>query len=157
MGPDSCVRGEVCAVKIPPWTRITQVNFWGKMVKISVVKTKAYADQKPGTSGLRKRVTVFQKNEHYAENFIQSIISVVEPGVRQASTLVVGGDGRFFMKDAIQLIVQIAAANGVNKIVQWLATPREASLLARVKLPSFLAMHARETCFAPEQVVITML
>lgn len=87
----------------------------GKMVKITVVKTKPYTDQKPGTSGLRKRVTVFQQNQHYAENFIQSIISVIEPAERQTATLVVGGDGRFFMKDAIQLIVQIAAANGVSR------------------------------------------
>lgn len=84
------------------------------MVKITTVKTKPYPDQKPGTSGLRKRVTVFQQNQHYAENFIQSIISVIEPAQRQAASLVVGGDGRFFMKDAIQLIVQIAAANGVS-------------------------------------------
>lgn len=84
------------------------------MVKITTVKTKPYTDQKPGTSGLRKRVTVFQQNQHYAENFIQSIISVIEPSQRQAASLVVGGDGRFFMKDAIQLIVQIAAANGVS-------------------------------------------
>ena len=84
------------------------------MVKITVVKTKPYTDQKPGTSGLRKRVTVFQQNEHYAENFIQSILSVVEPSERQAATLVVGGDGRFYMKEAIQLIVQISAANGVS-------------------------------------------
>ncbi|KAG8003192.1 Phosphoglucomutase-1 [Nibea albiflora] len=86
---------------------------WGSnMVKVTTVKTKPYTDQKPGTSGLRKRVTVFQQNQHYAENFIQSIISVIEPAERQAASLVVGGDGRFFMKDAIQLIVQIAAANG---------------------------------------------
>lgn len=84
------------------------------MVKITTVKTKPYADQKPGTSGLRKRVTVFQQNQHYAENFIQSTISVIEPAERQAASLVVGGDGRFFMKDAIQLIIQIAAANGVS-------------------------------------------
>lgn len=84
------------------------------MVKITTVKTKPYSDQKPGTSGLRKRVTVFQQNQNYAENFIQSVISVVEPGQRQGASLVVGGDGRFFMKDAIQLIVQIAAANGVS-------------------------------------------
>uniref|UniRef100_A0A8C4ZXL6 EF-hand calcium binding domain 7 n=1 Tax=Gadus morhua TaxID=8049 RepID=A0A8C4ZXL6_GADMO len=87
------------------------------MVKITVVKTKPYTDQKPGTSGLRKRVTVFQQNEHYAENFIQSILSVVEPSERQAATLVVGGDGRFYMKEAIQLIVQIAAANGIGHLV----------------------------------------
>lgn len=97
------------------YTGVTIGARWGsKMVKITTVKTKPYTDQKPGTSGLRKRVTVFQQNQHYAENFIQSIISVIEPAERQTATLVVGGDGRFFMKDAIQLIVQISAANGVS-------------------------------------------
>lgn len=84
------------------------------MVKIVTVKTQAYPDQKPGTSGLRKRVKVFQSNANYAENFIQSILSTVEPAQRQEATLVVGGDGRFYMKEAIQLIVRIAAANGVR-------------------------------------------
>lgn len=84
------------------------------MVKIVTVKTQAYPDQKPGTSGLRKRVKVFQSSTNYAENFIQSIISTVEPAQRQEATLVVGGDGRFYMKEAIQLIVRIAAANGVS-------------------------------------------
>ncbi|KPP67785.1 hypothetical protein Z043_113582, partial [Scleropages formosus] len=82
------------------------------MAKIVTVKTKPYTDQKPGTSGLRKRVTVFQKNENYAENFIQSIISAIEPAERPQGTLAVGGDGRFFMTHAIELIVRIAAANG---------------------------------------------
>lgn len=84
------------------------------MVKIVTVKTRAYPDQKPGTSGLRKRVKVFQSSANYAENFIQSIISTVEPAQRQEATLVVGGDGRFYMKEAIQLIVRVAAANGVR-------------------------------------------
>lgn len=84
------------------------------MVKIVTVKTQAYPDQKPGTSGLRKRVKVFQSNANYAENFIQSIVSTVDPALRQEATLVVGGDGRFYMTEAIQLIVRIAAANGVR-------------------------------------------
>ncbi|KAK2540540.1 Pgm1 [Columba guinea] len=83
------------------------------MVHIATVKTKPYGDQKPGTSGLRKRVAVFQSNAHYTENFIQSILATVPPTERQEATLVVGGDGRFYMKDAIQLIVRIAAANGL--------------------------------------------
>lgn len=86
------------------------------MVKIVTVKTQAYPDQKPGTSGLRKRVKVFQSNANYAENFIQSIVSTVEPALRQEATLVVGGDGRFYMTEAIQLIVRIAAANGVRDV-----------------------------------------
>ncbi|NXK55712.1 PGM1 protein, partial [Chauna torquata] len=81
------------------------------MVRIVTVKTKPYADQKPGTSGLRKRVAVFQSNAHYAENFIQSILATLPPAERQAATLVVGGDGRFYMRDAVRIIVRIAAAN----------------------------------------------
>ncbi|XP_056114793.1 phosphoglucomutase-1 [Rhinichthys klamathensis goyatoka] len=107
------------------------------MVKITVIKTKPYPDQKPGTSGLRKRVTVFQQNQHYAENFIQSIISTVDPSQRQEGTLVVGGDGRFFMKEAIQLIVQIAAANGIGKLVIGqdgiMSTPAVSCVIRKIK------------------------
>ncbi|KAK3556764.1 hypothetical protein QTP70_016687 [Hemibagrus guttatus] len=107
------------------------------MVKITVVKTNAYSDQKPGTSGLRKRVTVFQQNPNYAENFIQSIISAIEPSQRQGGTLVVGGDGRFFMKDAIQLIVQIAAANGIGQLVIGqngiMSTPAVSCVIRKLK------------------------
>uniref|UniRef100_A0A674MCI9 EF-hand calcium binding domain 7 n=1 Tax=Takifugu rubripes TaxID=31033 RepID=A0A674MCI9_TAKRU len=99
--------------------------------------TKPYTDQKPGTSGLRKRVTVFQQNQHYAENFIQSVLSVVEPAQRQAASLVVGGDGRFFMKDAIQLIVQIAAANGIGHLVIGqngiMSTPAVSCVIRKIK------------------------
>uniref|UniRef100_A0A8C8G793 Phosphoglucomutase 1 n=1 Tax=Oncorhynchus tshawytscha TaxID=74940 RepID=A0A8C8G793_ONCTS len=107
------------------------------MTKITVVKTKAYPDQKPGTSGLRKRVTVFQTNEHYAENFIQSIISCIEPAERQPGLLVVGGDGRFFMKDAIKLIIQIAAANGIGHLVIGqngiMSTPAVSCVIRKLK------------------------
>uniref|UniRef100_A0A8C2K5W4 Phosphoglucomutase 1 n=1 Tax=Cyprinus carpio TaxID=7962 RepID=A0A8C2K5W4_CYPCA len=107
------------------------------MVKITVIKTKPYTDQKPGTSGLRKRVTVFQQNQHYAENFIQSIISTIDSAQRQEGTLVVGGDGRFFMKDAIQLIVQIAAANGIGRLVIGqngiMSTPAVSCVIRKIK------------------------
>ncbi|XP_033883434.3 phosphoglucomutase-1 isoform X2 [Acipenser ruthenus] len=107
------------------------------MPKIATVKTKAYTDQKPGTSGLRKRVTVFQQNQHYAENFIQSIISATDPAVRQEGTLVVGGDGRFFMKEAIQLIIQISAANGIGRLVIGqngiLSTPAVSCIIRKIK------------------------
>ncbi|XP_006634914.1 phosphoglucomutase-1 isoform X2 [Lepisosteus oculatus] len=107
------------------------------MTKITTVKTKPYTDQKPGTSGLRKRVTVFQKNENYAENFIQSIISTIDPAERQEGTLVVGGDGRFYMKEAIQLIIQIAAANGIGRLVIGqngiLSTPAVSCIIRKIK------------------------
>ncbi|NXU70601.1 PGM1 protein, partial [Oreotrochilus melanogaster] len=107
------------------------------MVRIVAVKTKPYGDQKPGTSGLRKRVKVFQSNANYTENFIQSILATVPPAERQEATLVVGGDGRFYMKDAIQLIVRIAAANGIGRLVIGqhgiLSTPAVSCIIRKIK------------------------
>ncbi|WPK25400.1 hypothetical protein PUMCH_002713 [Australozyma saopauloensis] len=79
------------------------------------VATTAFQDQKPGTSGLRKKVVVFQQ-PNYTENFIQAILEAIPEGV-EGSTLVVGGDGRYYNDQVIQLIVQIAAANGVKKLI----------------------------------------
>merc|ERR1719354_1066215 len=79
------------------------------------VSTKPFTDQKPGTSGLRKPVKTFEQ-EHYTENFIQSIFNAVGD-VLHGRTLVVGGDGRYFVKDAIKIIIQVAAANKVGKLI----------------------------------------
>lgn len=77
-----------------------------------VVKTTAYEGQKPGTSGLRKAVKVFQQ-QNYTENFVQAVLDAVQPSAA-GSTLVVGGDGRFFCAEAVDVIIKIAAANGVR-------------------------------------------
>ncbi|EEQ36300.1 putative phosphoglucomutase [Clavispora lusitaniae] len=79
------------------------------------IATTPFQDQKPGTSGLRKKVTVFQQ-PHYTENFIQAILEAIPEGAENA-TLVIGGDGRYYNDHVIQLIVQIAAANGVSKLI----------------------------------------
>ncbi|MCG8506225.1 MAG: alpha-D-glucose phosphate-specific phosphoglucomutase, partial [Sphingomonadales bacterium] len=81
---------------------------------IRTVETTPFEGQKPGTSGLRKKVTVFQQ-PHYLENFVQAAFNALE-GLADA-TLVIGGDGRFHNAEAIQTILKMAAANGVGKAV----------------------------------------
>ncbi len=79
---------------------------------LRTVSTQAFPDQKPGTSGLRKKVAVFQQ-PHYLENFVQSIFDAV--AIPAGATLVLGGDGRYYNREAIQLILKMAAANGVAR------------------------------------------
>lgn len=81
---------------------------------IREVATTAFTDQKPGTSGLRKKVPVFQQ-PGYAENFIQSIFDSLEGFEGQA--LVIGGDGRFYNREVIQTAIRMAAANGFGTII----------------------------------------
>jgi phosphoglucomutase len=78
------------------------------------IKTQAFTDQKPGTSGLRKQVSVFQQ-PHYLENFVQSTFNAI--GGCEGKTLVVGGDGRYHNDVAIQTIIKMAAANGCKKVL----------------------------------------
>jgi phosphoglucomutase len=78
------------------------------------VATTPFADQKPGTSGLRKKVPVFQQ-ENYAENFVQSLFDSLDGFA--GSTLVLGGDGRYFNREVIQTVIRMAAANGFGEVV----------------------------------------
>jgi phosphoglucomutase len=82
-------------------------------MKIQNITTQPFSDQKPGTSGLRKLVSVFQQ-PHYLENFVQSTFDSI--GDVQGKTLVLGGDGRYYNRQAIQIILKMAAANGVGQI-----------------------------------------
>lgn len=77
------------------------------------VTTKPFDGQKPGTSGLRKGVKVYQQ-EHYTENFVQCTLTAALGDKLVGSTLAVGGDGRYFGKEATLKIIQICAANGVR-------------------------------------------
>ncbi len=97
---------------------------------VTVVTTSPFADQRPGTSGLRKRTPVFQQ-PHYLENFVQALLE--EAALPAGATLVVGGDGRYLNRDAIQTIIRMAVASGVTRIQVgrggWLSTPAASHLI----------------------------
>ena len=86
-------------------------------MNIQQIKTTPYDDQKPGTSGLRKNTQVFLTKKYYTENFIQSIFMAMSSKVRNGATLVVGGDGRYYMKQTINTIIKMAAGNGIGRLI----------------------------------------
>jgi phosphoglucomutase len=81
---------------------------------VRTVATTPFEDQKPGTSGLRKKVPVFQQ-PGYVENFVQAIFDSLEGFAGE--TLVVGGDGRYHNREAVQTILKMAAANGFGRVL----------------------------------------
>ncbi|XP_030749057.1 phosphoglucomutase isoform X2 [Sitophilus oryzae] len=109
-----------------------------------IAQTLPFEDQKPGTSGLRKKVRVFmQKN--YTENFIQCIFDALGDKLK-GSTLVVGGDGRYFSKPAINTIIRIASANEVSKLIIGqlgiLSTPAVSALIREHKVLGGIVLTA---------------
>ncbi|VVC32519.1 Hypothetical protein CINCED_3A020357 [Cinara cedri] len=117
------------------------------------VQTKPYDGQKPGTSGLRKAVKVFQQ-PNYTENFIQAILSAVQPSA-EGSTLVVGGDGRYFGTEAVDLIIKIAAANGVKKLIVGhkgiLSTPAVSCIIRKYKATGGIVLTASHNPGGPDR------
>ncbi|MEC4812930.1 MAG: alpha-D-glucose phosphate-specific phosphoglucomutase [Scytonema sp. PMC 1069.18] len=99
---------------------------------IKTVPTQPFTDQKPGTSGLRKKVTAFEQ-PHYLENFVQSIFDSLEG--YQGKTLVLGGDGRYYNRPAIQTILKMAAANGFGRVMVGhggiLSTPATSAIIRK--------------------------
>ena len=83
---------------------------------VCVVSTSPFAGQKPGTSGLRKKVTEFLDTPKYAENFVQATLSAMGDRLH-GSTLVVGGDGRYGTVETVVKIIKMAAANKVGIIL----------------------------------------
>jgi phosphoglucomutase len=114
------------------------------MPAIKTIATTAFKDQKPGTSGLRKKVTVFQQ-QNYLANFVQSTFNVLVKNGGAPSVLVVGGDGRYFGREACQTIIKMAAANGVRRL--WvgqnglLSTPAVSAII-RNREGGFVAQGA---------------
>lgn len=117
---------------------------------IITIPTQPFTDQKPGTSGLRKSVKVFQQ-PRYLENFVQSILDVA--GL-QGATLVVGGDGRFFNAQALQVIVRMAIANGVARLIVGrdglLSTPAASALIRSRRAQGGIILSASHNPGGPE-------
>jgi len=117
-----------------------------------VIPTKAYDDQKPGTSGLRKKVKVFQQ-ENYLHNFIQSIFDCLDR--IQGATLVLGGDGRFWNKEAIAIILRMAAANLVAKVIVGrqglMSTPNVSGVVRKEKAYGAIILTASHNPGGPDE------
>jgi phosphoglucomutase len=114
--------------------------------------TTPFDDQKPGTSGLRKSVKKFQ-TQHYLQNFVQSIFNVLQPELEGAE-LVLGGDGRYFNREAIKIILRMAAANGVKKVYLGqsgiLSTPAASHLIRKNKTLGGIILSASHNPGGPE-------
>jgi len=115
------------------------------------VKTKPFEGQQPGTSGLRKKVTVFQQ-PHYLENFVQSIFDAA-PELKGA-LLIVGGDGRFHNAQAVDIILRMAAANDVGAVIVGqgglLSTPAVSCLIRKYKAAGGIVLSASHNPGGPD-------
>ena len=118
---------------------------------MTLVSTTPFDDQKPGTSGLRKKVTVF-KQDNYLENFVQSIFDAV-PELK-GGLLVVGGDGRYYNDTAIQTILSMAAANGIAKVIVGrsglLSTPAASCIIRKYKAVGGIILSASHNPGGPD-------
>ncbi len=118
---------------------------------IKTVRTQPIAGQKPGTSGLRKQVSVFQQ-PHYLENFVQSIFDSLEGYT--GKTLVVGGDGRYYNRQALQIILKMAAANGFGQVLVGqggiLATPAASCVIRKYNAFGGIVLSASHNPGGPD-------
>ena len=121
-------------------------------MQIKTIKTQPYTDQKPGTSGLRKKVKVVLQ-EHYLENFVQSVFDAL--GDRKGITLVLGGDGRYYNRQAAQIIIRMAAANGVGRLLvgrgALLSTPAASCLIRKYGAQGGFVLSASHNPGGPDE------
>jgi phosphoglucomutase len=121
-------------------------------MQISTVATRPFNDQRPGTSGLRKKVVTFQR-DNYLENFVQSILD--SQSDLTGGSLVLGGDGRYFNRVAIQIILAMAAANGVARVIVGrgglLSTPAASCLIRKHHTNGGIILSASHNPGGPDQ------
>jgi phosphoglucomutase len=121
-------------------------------MQIETITTQPYNDQNPGTSGLRKKVKIFQQSG-YLENFVQSIFDSLEDIT--GKTLVLGGDGRYFNRVAIQIIIKMAAANGFGALIigqgGLLSTPAASHLIRKYQAFGGLVLSASHNPGGPDE------
>ncbi|KAH7041931.1 phosphoglucomutase-like protein [Macrophomina phaseolina] len=122
-------------------------------MSVKTVSLQPFQDQKPGTSGLRKKVKVFQQ-PHYSEAFVTSILLSIPEGV-EGSTLVIGGDGRYWNPEVVQLIAKIGAAYGVKKLIIGqngiLSTPAASNVIRVRKATGGILLTASHNPGGPEE------
>ena len=120
-------------------------------MEINTIQTHPFDDQRPGTSGLRKTVKQFQ-TPHYLENFVQAIFDVVPE--LEGGTLVVGGDGRFYNREAIQTIIRMAAANNIHRVMVGreglLSTPAASAVIRKNKTQGGIILSASHNPGGPD-------
>jgi phosphoglucomutase len=123
----------------------------GNHMDMRVVATTPFSDQKPGTSGLRKKVAVFQ-SANYLENFVQALFDTI--AAPRGSLLVLGGDGRYYNREAIQIILRMAAANGFGKVLVGqggiLSTPAASCVIRKYKSFGGIILSASHNPGGPE-------
>ncbi|PJA33612.1 MAG: alpha-D-glucose phosphate-specific phosphoglucomutase [Zetaproteobacteria bacterium CG_4_9_14_3_um_filter_53_7] len=121
-------------------------------MQMKSVSTQPFEGQRPGTSGLRKKVKVFQQ-PHYLENFVQSVFDSI--GDFQGQTLVVGGDGRFYNIEATQTILKMAAASGFSRVLVGqngiLSTPAASCVIRKHKAYGGLILSASHNPAGPDE------
>jgi len=126
------------------------------MSAIKTIATKPYTDQRPGTSGLRKKTRHFQQ-PRYLENFVQAVFDALRKDTSSGfggETLVVGGDGRYFNRAAIQTIIRIAAGNGFGRVMVArggiLSTPAMSAVIRRRRAFGGLVLSASHNPGGPD-------
>jgi phosphoglucomutase len=119
---------------------------------VQTISITPFEGQKPGTSGLRKKVKLFQQ-PGYLEAFVQSVFDVLDGFA--GKTLVVGGDGRYFNREAIQTILRMAAANGFGRVLVGqggiLSTPAASCVIRKYGAFGGLILSASHNPGGPDE------